>query len=277
MQCIIKRGSKSSYVPQFQIFSASGTFNVQYTGEYRITAIGAGADGYHYNSQSYNRKCDGGCGGGGYLETRLVRGESLLITIGQSASVSKDGITPLITATAGGNTTGSSPAPKAGSVSGTGVIAFISNDTATKSVIAPTIFADRVSAGGQGGYSQSSRDSSFTLTGSSGGSGLFGGDGGAGGSGYAYSYSSGTFSGYFTGSTDGFTGGNGAGNGGSGLGTRYSYSGTSGAARSGGSGGGGGYGGGGGQPWSYDGGDPRYYFGGEGHGGAACVVIERIV
>lgn len=268
-------GSKAKFTPVFEILTASGTFSVANSGIYRITAIGKGDDGYG-TSTSYDRKCDGGCGGGGYLETRLIVGETLTITISGGASVSKGGNT-LISATAGGHTTGSSPQPLAGTASGTGVVAFPSNGTNTKDLTPPNgVYpASELSKGGDGGYAQSSRGGAVTQEGSQGGKGLYGGDGGAGGSGYAYMYSSRDY----TGATLGATGGFGAGDGGDGLGDYESSGGTSYTAARGGSGGGGGFGGGGGRPWVYEdhySGGYDYAYGGAGKGGAAAVIIERI-
>lgn len=271
----VLQGSGAKFKPVFQVFTANGTFNVANSGIYRITAIGKGDDGYG-TSTSYDRKCDGGCGGAGYLETRLIIGESLAITISGGASVSKGG-NVLISATAGGHTTGSSPQPLAGTASGTGVVAFPSNGTNTKDLTPPSgVYpASQISKGGDGGYAQSSRGGAFTQGGSQGGTGLYGGDGGSGGSGYAYSYSSYSY----TGTINGATGGYGAGDGGAGLGLYESSGGTSYYSARGGSGGGGGFGGGGGKPWVYEdhySGGYDYAYGGVGKGGAAAVIIERI-
>ena len=276
-------GSGQKFVPYFHVSTASESITIADSGVYRITAIGAGADGYDCGDSVdrrsyYEYKCDGGCGGGGYLETRLVHGDTLAIVISGSASVSKGG-NAIITATAGG-TSGyqSAVAPKAGTVSGTGVVAFTSNGTATKNLTPPSgVYpAAEASKGGDSGFRQSSRSGSFASDGSNGGNGLYGGDGGSGGTGYSYSYNSTAYNA----ATTGIAGGYSAGSGGNGLGSYYSSSGTSHYNSAGGSGGGGGFGGGGGAPWSYlryyASGDEYYIFGGEGKGGAAGVIIERI-
>lgn len=266
-------GSGAKFVPYFHISTASESITIADSGVYRITAIGAGADGYGSNKSSggyFDRKCDGGAGGGGYLETRLTRGDSLAITIGTSASVSKGGVA-LITATAGGwsGTGGNTPAPQAGSVSGTGVVAFSSNGTATKSISAPSAVysADKISTGGAQGMAKFSQNGTFSSNGSAGGDGLYGGEGGQGGIAYCYRVSSTTHSGATTGST----GHRGAGNGGNAF-AGYVNS----VVAIAGSGGGGGYGGGGGAPQSYTDADDWTYHKGWGYGAAACVVIERI-
>lgn len=262
-------GAVSKFALVSQLFDASGTFSVPYSGTYRITAIGHGANGWSYNNEVYsnNGRVDsysGGCGGGGLLEIKLSAGEQLEITISDSEStVSKSGTT-LISATAGSKSV-------AGSVSGSNVVAFASNGTETSSITPPDCYNSPlyISKGGRPGVSGYSGSSSDPLREEvRGGSGLFGGDGGDGGDvvcgqvsgGYSYDV------------IDPETADNGGGNGGA----AYCY--TSRSAYHGGGGGGGGYGGGGGPNrgncyFSYV---HYFYKSTPGYGAAGCVFIERI-
>jgi hypothetical protein len=254
---IITENIVKVFEPFSQLFNASGTFVVPASGTYRITAIGKGASGYNALGSHY----DGGCGGGGYIEKKLVKGESLTVTIGNNAEVAG-----IISATA-------SSGRNAGTVTGEGVTPFSSNGKATKNIEPPDFYnkLPYISFGGLGGDRLSASGNYTQNVGNAGGAGLFGGNGGHGGLG-AVIDTGGSYKGIFGAGEPGNAGG---GNGGAGA--RQGSQSTS-IAGHGGGGGGGGYGGGGGRG-TYN----EYYYGGNneahaesGVGGAACVFIDRI-
>lgn len=266
---VLVGGGETQYTPfepAHQLFDASGSFSAPSAGTYRITAIGHGADGYMESYEDdYAYLYEGGAGGGGYIELELTKGESIAVTISETASTAANSAgTTLISATAGNQKT-------AGTVSGLdGVVVFPSNGTVTKDITPPTVYNDPlyISSGGKGGWTQTDNDDPTQST-ATGGNGLFGGTGGDGGAAYyGVSYT------YFSFSADGGVGGLGAGAGGDGV--AEASTGTYGATFAHpGAGGGGGFGGGGGKGTVYDAGN-YYVLHGAGKGAAGCVFIERI-
>lgn len=246
-------GVSAQFRPVLALLTESGTYTVPYAGWYRITAIGHGAGGYGDDSAPLSNPAPGGAGGGGYLDKYLPAGAVLTATISDMASTLSYGGSALISAARGSGKT-------AGSVTGSGVVAFPSNGTDTPDVTPPDGIYDASfrSVGGAAGLRNDEAVSA------AGGAGLFGGDGGDGG--YALSKSGDTHT------SNGRTGSRGAGSGA--AGNLYLVGSTTGYYA--GAGGGGGYGGGGGKPTAVR--NDAYYTGwlGAGSGGAGCVRIERI-
>lgn len=246
-------GVSAQFQPVLALLTESGTYTVPYAGWYRIAAIGHGARGYGDDSAPLSTPAPGGAGGGGYLDKYLPAGAVLTATISDIAStLSYDG-SALISAARGSGKT-------AGSVTGSGVVAFPSNGTDTPDVTPPDGIYD-ASLRSVGGAAGLRNDEAVSAAG---GAGLFGGDGGDGG--YALSKSGDTHT------SNGRTGSRGAGSGA--AGNLYLVGSTTGYYA--GAGGGGGYGGGGGKPTAVR--NDAYYTGwlGAGSGGAGCVRIERI-
>jgi len=263
----VLQGSGKKFVPQLELFTQSGTFTPVAAGVYRVTAIGAGADGRIRTNDGNRYVTDGGCGGGGYIDVRLAYGEQISVSVGAGNAIASRNGTAFISAAPGSyKTRNNADYPLAGTVEGEGVTAFPSNGTETASISLPSGIAYRQSAGGRGG--NSSDGSTITKTGGDGGAGVFGGDGGTGGFAFAGSTSGLTVS-YYSGAENGSAGGTGAGSGGNG--NAYGYT-SWGAGRGGGGGGGGGFGGGGGAPCTM--GNNRNS--NPGSGGAAAVIIERV-
>lgn len=246
-------GVSAQFRPVLALLTESGTYTVPYAGWYRIIAIGHGAGGYGDDSAPLSTPAPGGAGGGGYLDKYLPAGAVLTATISDMASTLSYGGSALISAARGSGKT-------AGSVTGSGVVAFPSNGTDTPDVTPPDGIYDASfrSVGGAAGLRNDEAVSA------AGGAGLFGGDGGDGG--YALSKSGDTHI------SNGRTGSRGAGSGA--AGSLYLVGSTTGYYA--GAGGGGGYGGGGGKPTAVR--NDAYYTGwlGAGSGGAGCVRIERI-
>lgn len=246
-------GVASIFRPVLALLTESGTYTVPYAGWYRITAIGHGAGGYGDDSAPLSTPAPGGAGGGGYLDKYLPAGAVLTATISDTDSTLSYGGSALISAARGSGKT-------AGSVTGSGVVAFPSNGTETPDVTPPAGIYDASlrSVGGAAGL----RDDEAVSA--AGGAGLFGGDGGDGG--YALSESGNTHT------SNGRSGSRGSGSGANG--SLYLVGSTKGYYA--GAGGGGGYGGGGGKPTAVR--NDAYYTGwlGAGSGGAGCVRIERI-
>lgn len=246
-------GVSAQFRPVLALLTESGTYTVPYAGWYRIAAVGHGAGGYGDDSAPLSTPAPGGAGGGGYLDKYLPAGAVLTATISDMASTLSYGGSALISAARGSGKT-------AGSVTGSGVVAFPSNGTDTPDVTPPDGIYDASlrSVGGAAGL----RDDEAVSA--AGGAGLFGGDGGDGG--YALSESGNTHT------SNGRTGSRGAGSGAGG--SLYLVGSTTGYYA--GAGGGGGYGGGGGKPTAAR--NDAYYTGwlGAGSGGAGCVRIERI-
>ena len=246
-------GVSAQFRPVLALLTESGTYTVPYAGWYRIIAIGHGAGGYGDDSAPLSTPAPGGAGGGGYLDKYLPAGAVLTATISDMASTLSYGGSALISAARGSGKT-------AGSVTGSGVVAFPSNGTDTPDVTPPDGIYDASfrSVGGAAGLRNDEAVSA------AGGAGLFGGDGGDGG--YALSESGDIHT------SNGRTGSRGAGSGA--AGNLYLVGSTTGYYA--GAGGGGGYGGGGGKPTAVR--NDAYYTGwlGAGPGGAGCVRIERI-
>lgn len=246
-------GVSAQFRPVLALLTESGTYTVPYAGWYRIIAIGHGAGGYGDDSAPLSTPAPGGAGGGGYLDKYLPAGAVLTATISDMASTLSYGGSALISAARGSGKT-------AGSVTGSGVVAFPSNGTDTPDVTPPDGIYDASfrSVGGAAGLRNDEAVSA------AGGAGLFGGDGGDGG--YALSESGDIHT------SNGRTGSRGAGSGA--AGNLYLVGSTTGYYA--GAGGGGGYGGGGGKPTAVR--NDAYYTGwlGAGFGGAGCVRIERI-
>lgn len=246
-------GVSAQFRPVLVLLTESGTYTVPYAGWYRIIAIGHGAGGYGDDSAPLSTPAPGGAGGGGYLDKYLPAGAVLTATISDMASTLSYGGSALISAARGSGKT-------AGSVTGSGVVAFPSNGTDTPDVTPPDGIYD-ASLRSVGGAAGLRNDEAVSAAG---GAGLFGGDGGDGG--YALSESGHTHT------SNGRTGSRGAGSGA--AGNLYLVGSTTGYYA--GAGGGGGYGGGGGKPTAVR--NDAYYTGwlGAGSGGAGCVRIERI-
>lgn len=246
-------GVSAQFRPVLVLLTESGTYTVPYAGWYRIIAIGHGAGGYGDDSAPLSTPAPGGAGGGGYLDKYLPAGAVLTATISDMASTLSYGGSALISAARGSGKT-------AGSVTGSGVVAFPSNGTETPDVTPPDGIYD-ASLRSVGGAAGLRNDEAVSAAG---GAGLFGGDGGDGG--YALSESGHTHT------SNGRTGSRGAGSGA--AGNLYLVGSTTGYYA--GAGGGGGYGGGGGKPTAVR--NDAYYTGwlGAGSGGAGCVRIERI-
>lgn len=246
-------GVSAQFRPVLVLLTESGTYTVPYAGWYRIIAIGHGAGGYGDDSAPLSTPAPGGAGGGGYLDKYLPAGAVLTATISDMASTLSYGGSALISAARGSGKT-------AGSVTGSGVVAFPSNGTDTPDVTPPDGIYD-ASLRSVGGAAGLRNDEAVSAAG---GAGLFGGDGGDGG--YALSKSGDTHT------SNGRTGSRGAGSGA--AGNLYLVGSTTGYYA--GAGGGGGYGGGGGKPTVVR--NDAYYTGwlGAGSGGAGCVRIERI-
>lgn len=246
-------GVSAQFRPVLALLTESGTYTVPYAGWYRIAAVGPGAGGYGDDSDPLSTPAPGGAGGGGYLDKYLPAGAVLTATISDMASTLSYGGSALISAARGSGKT-------AGAVTGSGVVAFLSNGTETPDVMPPDGIYDASlrSVGGAAGL----RDDEAVSA--AGGAGLFGGDGGDGG--YVLSESGDTHT------SNGRTGSRGAG---SGAGGSLYYVGST-TGYYAGAGGGGGYGGGGGKPTVVR--NDAYYTGwlGAGSGGAGCVRIERI-
>ena len=246
-------GVSAQFRPVLALLTESGTYTVPYAGWYRIIAIGHGAGGYGDDSAPLSTPAPGGAGGGGYLDKYLPAGAVLTATISDMASTLSYGGSALISAARGSGKT-------AGSVTGSGVVAFPSNGTDTPDVTPPDGIYDASfrSIGGAAGLRNDEAVSA------AGGASLFGGDGGDGG--YALSKSGDTHT------SNGRTGSRGAGSGA--AGNLYLVGSTTGYYA--GAGGGGGYGGGGGKPTAVR--NDAYYTGwlGAGSGGKGCVRIERI-
>jgi hypothetical protein len=246
-------GVSAQFRPALALLTESGTYTVPYAGWYRIIAIGHGAGGYGDDSAPLSTPAPGGAGGGGYLDKYLPAGAVLTATISDMASTLSYGGSALISAARGSGKT-------AGSVTGSGVVAFPSNGTDTPDVTPPDGIYD-ASLRSVGGAAGLRNDEAVSAAG---GAGLFGGDGGDGG--YALSESGDIHT------SSGRTGSRGAGSGA--AGNLYLVGSTTGYYA--GAGGGGGYGGGGGKPTAVR--NDAYYTGwlGAGSGGAGCVRIERI-
>ena len=246
-------GVSAQFRPALALLTESGTYTVPYAGWYRIIAIGHGAGGYGDDSAPLSTPAPGGAGGGGYLDKYLPAGAVLTATISDMASTLSYGGSALISAARGSGKT-------AGSVTGSGVVAFPSNGTDTPDVTPPDGIYD-ASLRSVGGAAGLRNDEAVSAAG---GAGLFGGDGGDGG--YALSESGDIHT------SNGRTGSRGAGSGA--AGNLYLVGSTTGYYA--GAGGGGGYGGGGGKPTAVR--NDAYYTGwlGAGSGGAGCVRIERI-
>lgn len=263
MNAFIMGTSKGEFVACNELYDADGTFTAPAGGKYRIVAIGKGANGYQ-DSDDVNRA--GGCGGGGYVELYLKKGEALTIAVSTAnSSVTNATGTLLISATAGNAST-------AGTTSGIGVTAFASNGTTTSDISAPSFYSDRYrSTGGKCGYSASSGTNPTQPSGRDGGKGLFGGRGGDGGDAIFRGFNE-TYKGY---AETGKIADKGGGKGGDGLSGVYASGGATYQQSVAGSGGGGGYGGGGGKPANVPS-SFRPTPTGAGFGGAGCVCIERI-
>ena len=246
-------GVSAQFRPVLALLTESGTYTVPYAGWYRIIAIGHGAVGYGDDSDPHSTPAPGGAGGGGYLDKYLPAGAVLTATISDMASTLSYGGSALISAARGSGKT-------AGSVTGSGAVAFPSNGTETPDVTPPDGIYD-ASLRSVGGAAGLRNDEAVSAAG---GAGLFGGDGGDGG--YALSESGDIHT------SNGRTGSRGAG---SGAGGSLYYVGST-TGYYAGAGGGGGYGGGGGKPTAVR--NDAYYTGwlGAGSGGAGCVRIERI-
>lgn len=281
---VLVGGGDAQYTPFESVralYDADGTFSAPSAGTYRVTAIGHGASGVNENSDGNDRSLlfAGGCGGGGYLELRLAKGEMITITVSDAESAAKNsaGVT-LVAATAASGKI-------AGSASGLdGVVAFASNGQQTPNIVPPSAYNSSLflSQPGRAGRAITvqgtvvEEDDTYVNIG---GVGLFGGDGGDGGNGvavnqaYAYSAAPGVYGG--TSKRGSGAGGDGKGAYEIAYGSVYSLT-----AAPGGSGGGG-YGGGGGAPEYYryyrlSSDTTYYYFTAPGEGGAGCVMIERI-
>ena len=246
-------GVSAQFRPVLALLTESGTYTVPYAGWYRITAIGHGAGGYGDDSAPLSTPAPGGAGGGGYLDKYLPAGAVLTADISDTSSTLSYGGSALISAARGSGKT-------AGAVTGSGVVAFLSNGAETPDVTPPDGIYD-ASLRSVGGAAGLRNDEAVSAAG---GAGLFGGDGGDGG--YALSESGDTHI------SNGRTGSRGAGSGANG--SLYYVGSTTGYYA--GAGGGGGYGGGGGKPTAVR--NDAYYTGwlGAGSGGAGCVRIERI-
>lgn len=286
---ITRRGGKQEFIPYQELFDASGTMTAPEDGTYRIIVVGAGADGGGYAADTSDTwtggawACAGGCGGGGYVDIAMKKGQTATITISDDGSVSVliDG-SVVIKATKGSTTgTYSNVKPLAGSVTGENVTPFPSNGTNTSSIALPEALNDpgSLSSGGESGlYSSNGSSSSVTSTRreKTSGGGAFGGDGGIGGDAVVVSANSN----YYVGTSAGTSGSRGAGDGSggnvqdTGFGSVVGYSGQAGG------GGGGGYGGGGGAGTTHynriNSSTTYYYVDKGGTGGKACAVIKRI-
>ena len=123
-------GVSAQFRPVLALLTESGTYTVPYAGWYRIIAIGHGAGGYGDDSAPLSTPAPGGAGGGGYLDKYLPAGAVLTATISDMASTLSYGGSALISAARGSGKT-------AGSVTGSGVVAFPSNGTDTPDVTPP--------------------------------------------------------------------------------------------------------------------------------------------